>query len=203
MFAKKAIAALLIAAVPLTAATYANAASSHHNGSNHSKYSKYKKSKNGKSYAAKKVVGKTVSTTTVKRSKNKIVTTKRTTTTSKNGNKKTTIITKYVTKPFGEAYKNGFGLKKYWTKSGKAYGYLAGKKYGIWTGKTHSHKNNSKCVAAAKKHHGNGSRIWGVSGKKYGHNACERAMNECRSELRHRKSRGKNPNARCVIVSRG
>ena len=191
MFAKKALATLLIAAVPLTAATYASAASNHHNGGKTGKYSKHKQTKSAKSYTIKKKTGNKVTTLSTKHTNKGVVSTKRTTTTSKNGTKKTTIITKYVTKPLG-----------------KTYTYLAGKRIGIWMGKNKKlnkytkHKNRS-CVAAAKKRHGNGSRIWGVSGKKYGHNACDRAMNECRSELRVRKSRGKNPNARCVIVSRG
>ncbi len=58
------------------------------------------------------------------------------------------------------------------------------------------------CHAAAKKRRGYGKRLWGIAGKAYGRNACTRAMYECRRELRHRKSKGRNPYAKCVIISR-
>jgi len=60
-----------------------------------------------------------------------------------------------------------------------------------------------KCVAAAKTRAGYGRRIPGIRGKKFGHKACQRAMRECRRELRHRKASGRNPFARCVVVKRG
>ncbi len=59
------------------------------------------------------------------------------------------------------------------------------------------------CVAAAKTRGGYGRRIPGIRGERYGNRACQRAMNECRQELRHRKASGRNPFARCVVVRRG
>lgn len=59
------------------------------------------------------------------------------------------------------------------------------------------------CVAAAKTRGGYGRRIPGIRGQRYGNRACQRAMNECRQELRDRKSKGRNPFARCVVVRRG
>lgn len=191
MFATKALATLLIAAVPLTAATYATAAPGDYKGAKQGKYKKYKKQKSNKSlksYSIKKKHGNKVTTTSVKQTRKGYVSTKRTTTTSRNGNKKTTIITKYVTQPFKKAYKNNFGLKDY-------RAYWPGRQYG------NGHKKR-KCVAAAKTRFGYGKRVWGIKGKKFGRNACDRAMNECRRELRHRKSTGRNPNARCVIIKR-
>ena len=59
------------------------------------------------------------------------------------------------------------------------------------------------CVAAAKTRGGFGQRIPGIRGERYGHLACQRAMAECSQELRHLKSTGRNPFARCVVVRRG
>lgn len=59
------------------------------------------------------------------------------------------------------------------------------------------------CVAAAKTRGGFGHLIPGIRGERFGGNACQRAMNECRHELRHRKASGRNPFARCVVVRRG
>ena len=63
--------------------------------------------------------------------------------------------------------------------------------------------NHFSCVAAAKTRGGFGHRIPGIRGERHGGNACQRAMNECRRELRHRKASGRNPFARCVVVRRG
>ncbi len=61
----------------------------------------------------------------------------------------------------------------------------------------------NSCVAAAKTRGGFGQRIPGIRGERYGHLACQRAMAECSQELRHLKSTGRNPFARCVVVRRG
>lgn len=94
-----------------------------------------------------------------------------------------------------------YGHKKYsyyGHKKHSDYGHKHGKKtYKFWKhGKPYA---NHKCSAVAKKRYGFGRRIWGISGKGYGHSACDRAMYECRKDLAKRKASGHNRWARCVI----
>lgn len=100
------------------------------------------------------------------------------------------------------SYKDsGYSKYRKHDRYGKRYG-SKHYKYGHW-GKGKRHWGRRSCYAAAKRRGGYGKRLWGIGGKAYGRHACDRAMYECRRELRHRKASGRNPFARCVIVRRG
>lgn len=86
---------------------------------------------------------------------------------------------------------------KYDHRSGKTYGWKGDK---VW--KFGKPSISHTCTAVAKKRFGYGKRLWGISGKAYGRNACDRAMYECRNELGRRKASGSNPFAKCVIDRR-
>lgn len=81
------------------------------------------------------------------------------------------------------------------------YGWKKSFRHGHSSKRFNYHRNRS-CSAAARRRFGYGIRIWGIGGKAYGRNACDRAMYECRRKLGKRKSRGRNPFARCVISNR-
>ena len=172
MFARLALAAMLIATVPMVAATNAEAAQ---------RDGKFERSgKKGDWTATKSYSDRT----------------------GKRDNSKVVVEYKSKSKPAYSKYSHyddsAHHRKGKWHHHGKSYG---------WKYFTHGYAPKGKraysCQAVAKKRGGYGSRLWGIGGKAYGHGACDRAMYECRRELGHRKSTGRNPFAKCVIVHRG
>lgn len=182
----------MIAAVPMMGIATAEAANKKGDRDDARVYHNYNKSKRGN-----KTVVKSTHTT---KSNRYVVTTTKSTVKTKNGITKRTVVVRRDHGPkLIDKWKNH--ANKYYKRTGN---YL----YGFYNGKSWKHgkkakKYNFKCVAAAKMRHGNGKRIWGIGGEKRGPGACDRAMNECRTELRIRKSTGRNPNAKCVVVKRG
>ncbi|MCH9808337.1 MAG: hypothetical protein K0U74_11445 [Alphaproteobacteria bacterium] len=207
MFARLALAAVLAASVPMMGAATADAATG--KGDRAGKGDRLNKkargdrksrrdrtTRNRRSSRSTKTARATSNTTrSVKKTKYQVITTTRHTSTSRNGNKSTKVIV--VKKPKG--YRNtGYKYKK----SNKGYfptGPFA--KYFGYGKKRYNGKG--KCVAAAKTRGGFGKRLIGIKGKKWGHRACKRAMKKCRRQLGHHKASGRNPFARCVIITRG
>lgn len=184
MFTRLALVAVLAASIPMMGASTADAAPGKNRGERAEKVRKGKKAR-----AVKSTASKSRTTRSTKKTKNMVITTTRRTSTSRNGNKSTKVI---VVKKYKDNKTHGskryMGLGKFPTYFG--YGKRKAKRGGA-------------CVAAAKSRAGFGKRLIGIKGKKYGAHACDRAMNECRRELKFRKASGRNPYARCVIISRG
>lgn len=181
MFTRLALVAVLAASIPMMGASTADAAPGKNRGERAEKVRKGKKAR-----AVKTTASKSRTTRSTKKTKNMVITTTRRTAISRNGDKSTKVIV----------------VKKYKDKAGKRYMGLGKFPTYFGYGKRNA-KRGGECVAAAKSRAGFGKRLIGIKGKKYGAHACDRAMNECRRELKFRKASGRNPYARCVIISRG